>query len=1008
MSVSGGRQHRRTGDSIIWSPHKATQRLFLCSSESQLKLFEWTGQDYQPDNATVNQVKAVAIHTSASIIKSVSWCQATDLSTIVATGNAVGKVSLMNLASFAVINGSLLISNAAKSLINKKERKSLDVDVLHSYQSLLDNHSNMPICSDYIPTNSRSCNTVAFSITNPHLLLAGFDKVRVDSCIYVWDICRPQIDASRQNTMSVEYTSSLNLPSLHKPISQYGTSEGVTSMCWMNEHAARFVAGMSLRYIRSYDCRVDSSQGPAFSIGTKAIHGLMADPFSTNRFASFGDDGVIRIWDERKLTDPILLLNPDFRSGISSISWSPSRPGLINCSGRDSSTMKFWQIHDVFKDKSTGTLVPTFTPKDNVASQLASTDWGNIPPTLSRTEPLGTGQTAAVPTSGLPSRGNDWGNVPQEQADLTERVPFLWKMQTVRSSNESISLFSWIPHQRRQILYVTTRSNEGIFEVSKLPTLPQSSFSPCGQITVSCDSLVSIWGADLDICTQVTQTDIAELMRSRVLEGYGLNCQENISLCKDDLILSSLWKFMDIVLAEESANAYCLSVDTDLQSTDREPRELADRSATKPLAKNGIMGMLALVSQREIGTVGGQFANTHSISGQGVGKVSALRLCGYDIDFEASNTENSPDGAYERAAGVSLFTSGNLDGSIECLASAPDERLQLVAAALAGAVASRIYTSSASGLQGKDIFKSLGADLANPYLRALFSFASADGDWTCILSANDLPLADRVAVAIRFLGDEELSSYLEELSNHVISEGRIDGLLLTGFGKSGINLIENFVNRTSDVQTASLIIATCGLDLALDERVESWTELYRTLLDRWQLYHERARFDIRRRKTAMQIASLKRPNVLLGRASLSAADRIPPQVHVRCNFCSQPISTIQLPRRNTQPTGMLAARVQRHKLTACQHCGKPLPRCSICCQSMGGTVETGHSKNTVTSEQAGFNSVSNSQEQTATMINSWFTWCQSCKHGGHTGHILDWFKGHTMCPVADCTCQCLH
>ncbi|KAH9244407.1 hypothetical protein BASA81_018194 [Batrachochytrium salamandrivorans] len=362
MSVSGGRQHRRTGDSIIWSPHKATQRLFLCSSESQLKLFEWTGQDYQPDNATVNQVKAVAIHTSASIIKSVSWCQATDLSTIVATGNAVGKVSLMNLASFAVINGSLLISNAAKSLINKKERKSLDVDVLHSYQSLLDNHSNMPICSDYIPTNSRSCNTVAFSITNPHLLLAGFDKVRVDSCIYVWDICRPQIDASRQNTMSVEYTSSLNLPSLHKPISQYGTSEGVTSMCWMNEHAARFVAGMSLRYIRSYDCR---------------------DPFSTNRFASFGDDGVIRIWDERKLTDPIYCLIQIFA--------------------------RFWQIHDVFKDKSTGTLVPTFTPKDNVASQLASTDWGNIPPTLSRTEPLGTGQTAAVPTSGLPSRGNDWG-----------------------------------------------------------------------------------------------------------------------------------------------------------------------------------------------------------------------------------------------------------------------------------------------------------------------------------------------------------------------------------------------------------------------------------------------------------------------------------------------------------------------------------------------------------------------------------------------------------------------
>lgn len=38
--------------------------------------------------------------------------------------------------------------------------------------------------------------------------------------------------------------------------------------------------------------------------------------------------------------------------------------------------------------------------------------------------------------------------------------------------------------------------------------------------------------------------------------------------------------------------------------------------------------------------------------------------------------------------------------------------------------------------------------------------------------------------------------------------------------------------------------------------------------------------------------------------------------------------------------------------------------------------------------------------------------CQSCRHGGHAAHILEWFfeenggRAHTTCPVADCECPC--
>lgn len=38
--------------------------------------------------------------------------------------------------------------------------------------------------------------------------------------------------------------------------------------------------------------------------------------------------------------------------------------------------------------------------------------------------------------------------------------------------------------------------------------------------------------------------------------------------------------------------------------------------------------------------------------------------------------------------------------------------------------------------------------------------------------------------------------------------------------------------------------------------------------------------------------------------------------------------------------------------------------------------------------------------------------CQTCRHGGHASHLLDWFFGddnsrsHSTCAVADCDCRC--
>jgi hypothetical protein len=46
-------------------------------------------------------------------------------------------------------------------------------------------------------------------------------------------------------------------------------------------------------------------------------------------------------------------------------------------------------------------------------------------------------------------------------------------------------------------------------------------------------------------------------------------------------------------------------------------------------------------------------------------------------------------------------------------------------------------------------------------------------------------------------------------------------------------------------------------------------------------------------------------------------------------------------------------------------------------------------------------------------IDDAIVFCQTCRHGGHASHILDWFYGgedgarsHGVCAVADCTHRC--
>lgn len=49
-------------------------------------------------------------------------------------------------------------------------------------------------------------------------------------------------------------------------------------------------------------------------------------------------------------------------------------------------------------------------------------------------------------------------------------------------------------------------------------------------------------------------------------------------------------------------------------------------------------------------------------------------------------------------------------------------------------------------------------------------------------------------------------------------------------------------------------------------------------------------------------------------------------------------------------------------------------------------------------------------KQISDTIDDALVFCQTCRHGGHASHIMEWFHSddgrRKTCPVADCDCYC--
>ena len=331
-----------------------------------------------------------------------------------------------------------------------------------------------------------------------------------------------------------------------------------------------------------------------------------------------------------------------------------------------------------------------------------------------------------------------------------------------------------------------------------------------------------------------------------------------------------------------------------------------------------------------------------------------------------------------------------------------------------------------------------------------------------ITEDTHLYLEDRVAFATFFLPDQQVVTWVTRVSQNCRATGRLEGLILTGLRGDGIRILQEYVDRFHDIQSAALLVARelgKAPDMTnLNSGVSCewmWLHEYRNLLNRWQLFVERAALDVElgnhqrdnprpgeEEKASGAVATAgmggsrggvtpggPRQGGIMGSKSASGGKRamyaLPahnefPHVFLRCHYCKAnlPIDAMQ----QQQQTALL--RKQKPIINFCPSCKKPLPRCYVCQLYMGfinphaevnrvladkrrnaekkrsttstTTMSSSNKSNNGNSNNSGGGELDSPKAEVQHNVldyGRWLYFCQRCKHGGHASCIESWFEG---------------
>ncbi|KAH8673608.1 WD repeat domain-containing protein [Xylariales sp. PMI_506] len=345
-------------------------------------------------------------------------------------------------------------------------------------------------------------------------------------------------------------------------------------------------------------------------------------------------------------------------------------------------------------------------------------------------------------------------------------------------------------------------------------------------------------------------------------------------------------------------------------------------------------------------------------------------------DYEKTPASDRNSSWYTMASAQALF-SGNSHEAVQILKKASTEHPELLFVSLALQLIGR---GDASLAKEQLDFDDAVASKTDPYLRAISSLI-ATSDWETIANQESLPLRERAYVAFRYFDDDKLTNWLDTQVAHAIQEGDIEGIILTGITDQLVDIFAMFVEKFSDVQTATLVMSICAPRYIDDYRCLTWRNAYRAYLQRHRAFYQRTKFEVESTKKSKRdgVPTVKPPSR---------------QIALRCVYCD---AEYELSKTGTgipssvvgQKNPLMATNINAG--VSCPNCGRHLPRCVVCLEVVG----------VPRNDKPGV--PADPERRIAARFP---TFCLKCEHVTHLDHARQWFARHVECPVPECRCRC--
>ncbi|KAI2482178.1 WD40 repeat protein [Pyrenophora tritici-repentis] len=887
---------------------------------------------------------------------------------------------------------------------------------------------------DYIHSFSirhqRKCNSIAFSAKN--LLATGLDRVRNDVCLNIYDMNDSRVTAKDE------------------PYKKLASSEAISSIKFFNGQPDTLVAGVSRQYVRIYDLRDSSTAGIA-QFQTRQVHNIAIDPMDENYFLSAGTAGdpTVTVWDTRFV----------------------KQQGASTGTANSGAVLEFKPVADNSQSASIWSLRYSGT-KRGTFGVLANTGEFKIVELAQHShQPLETADTPfarawASPYYTKASHHLRYPSHHKEHRHSEKERVVAYDFMT--AGNPLSGQCALALHSNREVEVLKVPATPPRLNVSALeeiykdrtciarPTPPHGTIAEdlielqnkallekfeleqdaTNNLSASIDRLSLVASQQslpllsathpshhmhedlLNLAYPDVKIPLSDYLavvqapKRRVQEGYALDCARNKTIVSNDPWLVDVWTLIDRMDALAAGDGMVgngldlkyLGVSSiwanELTMYDERLID-PDAKTSQDMFSDAVKDIVNAMEFPAFEGVATEYPQNRQL---------CLSLCGWSLDkagVQQSCEKLVDNGEIYKAIVLAVFQ-GHKDIALSLLRSTLHaKKLPQDDISLGAVIACASPTSGVSAAQREAC--AWMADLtSDAYLKSLLTYFIT-GDWTSVVSMPQLSLHDRVAVALKYLPDASLTTFLAQTTASTIHTGDISGLLLTGLTSRFLDLLTVHISRhpIAGLQTAVLTLSrACPLYIQ-DTRWPLWKDMYLELLQQFRCFLERTRYT-------------KQHNLLsVTRTGKSANKPFQPSLTIRCLNCQHNLALRKDPRSSAKmrllPVNNASVESASHRGAgggggpgggqqgkahhssgggglACPNCGAQMPRCALCMLWLGSPDPA---------RQGAYEQLKDEDRESRLMV-----FCMTCTHGFHGHHAKDWFARHAMCPVPDCGCMC--